>query len=805
MSASHTPMMQQYFRIKKDYPEILLFYRMGDFYELFFDDAIKASAILDITLTKRGSSQNQPIPMAGVPYHAADNYLAKLLKFGESVAICEQIGEVTPGKGPVERKVTKILTPGTVTDELLLDSKKDNIIVSIFNSSQNFGLAVVDLTRGYFHLLEAKTTQDLYREIIKLQPREILASKLTLLPFVNDEYNITIRPNADFEFNNAVCLLCKQFKVNHLDSFNCLHLKNAITAAGALIKYLELTQIQALPHITRLSVEDESEYLQLDATSIKNLEIFESNQTNNKNSLIAILDKTATSMGSRLLRRWLINPLRNHDIINDRLDTVTAIIKDQKELQILSLLKEIADIERITSRIALGSARPKDLLNLKTCLKTLPDLKNIIINFKTHIFNEINKNLLPQSELHDLLKNAIDPNTATHIREGGVIAKGFDHELDKLRNLNENANENLINLEQKERRRTNIPTLKIGYNRVAGYYIEITRQYKDKIPDNYKRKQTLKNTERYITAELQAFEELVLTAQSKALMREKFLYDTLLKDLIKYIEELKAIAFALASLDVFAALAMIAQNLGWSRPVLSHDPGITLKESRHPVIAELLQEQFIANDLSLNTQQNLWLITGPNMGGKSTFMRQTALIVILSHIGSYVPANHAKIGPIDKIFTRIGANDDIGRGRSTFMVEMSETAEILRNATNNSLVLIDEIGRGTSTYDGMALAFACCNYLTTKIKAYTLFSTHYFELTKLTSHIPSVANVHLEATLFNNSIVFLYKVKSGSTNRSYGIEVAALAGIPDEVLTLAKHHLQQSELNQKKLHSLEEA
>lgn len=804
MTHCHTPMMQQYHRIKKDYPHMLLFYRMGDFYELFFDDAIKASRILDITLTKRGTSAGQPIPMAGVPFHAADNYLAKLIKKGESVAICEQIGEVTPGKGPVERKVVKILTPGTVTDETLLNANKDNVIVAIYNHKQNFGLAIADLTRGYFHLIEAKTTKDLYREIIKLEPQEILVSKNASLPFSSDEYNINLRPSTDFEFNNAVTLLCKQFKVNHLDSFNCLHLQDAIIAAGALIKYLQITQIQTLSHLTSLTVENENEYLQLDSTSIKNLEIFHSNGVTGKHSLIAILDKTAISMGSRLLKRWLMKPLRDTTAINERLTAVTEIINQNEHANIHDFLKEVSDVERITSRIALNSARPKDLLQLKNSLEILPNLKNLLINFNASIIQDIKQKICPNPKLFELLDNAIAPEPAPHIREGGVIASGFDEELDSLRNVNDNAHANLINLELQEKKRTNIPTLKIGYNRVSGYYIEITRLHKEKVPANYKRKQTLKNAERFITPELQAFEELVLTAQSKALNREKFLYDKLLKDLHNYIEELKESAYAISYLDVLTTLAQTAQTLNWTKPAFSADPGIKLENSRHPVIEDLLQERFIANDLTLSSKKNLLLITGPNMGGKSTFMRQTALIVILAHIGSYVPASLATIGPIDKIFTRIGANDDLTQGRSTFMVEMTETAEILRNATNKSLVLIDEIGRGTSTYDGMALAYATCKYLTTTIKAYTLFATHYFELTKLENTISSIDNVHLEATLTHDSIIFLYKVKPGSTNKSYGIEVAQLAGMPEEVLCLAKQHLQKSQSNQKILHNLEE-
>jgi DNA mismatch repair protein MutS len=790
MSVTHTPMMQQYLRIKSEYPDMLLLYRMGDFYELFYEDAKRAAKLLDLTLTHRGQSADKPIPMAGVPYHAVENYLARLIRKGESVAICEQIGDPATSKGPVERQVTRIITPGTVTDEALLDAQKDNILLAIHTQNKQFGLAWVDLSGGRFHLLQVKDEAQLWAEINRLQPAEILTQQSLVL----SHSTVKIRPAWEFDLKRARQLLCEQFAVQNLSAFGEKDYIIAFSAAGCLLTYLQNTQRQALPHLTQITLEQNEDYLQLDASTQKHLEIFENNQGGRENSLLSVLDYTASAMGSRLLKRWLGRPLNQANLILQRQDAVKEFIEKNQAVVLHPLLRQICDVERIVSRIALKSARPRDLIQLRETLGILPELTNAIAANQSMLLKELAPHLVLQPELHELLCNAIVDNPPMLIRDGGVIASGFDEELDELRMLSNNAAEKLVELETAEKQRSGLSTLKFGYNRVQGYYIELSRNQSEKAPLNYQRKQTLKNVERYITPELKEFEEKVLSAQVKALAREKWLYDNLLEEIQQFIKPLTQSAHALAQLDVLANFAERAQALKWSSPQFTLEPGIHLIEGRHPVVEQVLQEQFIANDLVLNNNKNMLLITGPNMGGKSTYMRQTALIVLLAHTGSYVPAKQAKIGPIDRIFTRIGASDDLASGRSTFMVEMTETAYILRQATHKSLVLIDEIGRGTSTYDGMALAYATCVYLAKTIKAYSLFSTHYFELTQLPEQFDCIRNVHLQATLANGRIVFLYQVEEGSANRSYGLEVAQLAGIPTEVLQLASQHLNQVQI-----------
>lgn len=787
MSVTHTPMMQQYLRIKSEYPDMLLLYRMGDFYELFYDDAKRAAKLLDLTLTHRGQSADKPIPMAGVPYHAVENYLARLIRKGESVAICEQIGDPATSKGPVERQVTRIITPGTVTDEALLDAQKDNILLAIHTQNKQFGLAWVDLSGGRFHLLQVNDEAQLWAEINRLQPAEILTQQS--LPL--SHFTVKNRPAWEFDLKRAQQLLCEQFAVQNLSAFGEKDYVIAFPAAGCLLTYLQNTQRQALPHLTQITLEQNEHYLQLDASTQKHLEIFENNQGGRENSLLSVLDYTASAMGSRLLKRWLGRPLNQANLILQRQAAVKEFIEKNQAALMHSLLRQICDVERIVSRIALKSARPRDLIQLRETLAILPEINDAIAANQSTLLKELEHHLMLQPELHELLCNALVDNPPMLIRDGGVIASGFDEELDELRMLSNNATEKLIELETAEKQRSGLSTLKFGYNRVQGYYIELSRNQSEKAPLNYQRKQTLKNVERYITPELKEFEEKVLSAQVKALAREKWLYDNLLEEIQQFIKPLSQLAHALAQLDVLANFAGRAQALHWSSPQFTLEPGIYLIEGRHPVVEQVLQEQFIANDLILNNNKNMLLITGPNMGGKSTYMRQTALIVLLAHTGSYVPAKQAKIGPIDRIFTRIGASDDLASGRSTFMVEMTETAYILRQATHKSLVLIDEIGRGTSTYDGMALAYATCIYLAQTIKAYSLFSTHYFELTQLPEQFNCIRNVHLQATLANGRIVFLYQVEEGSANRSYGLEVAQLAGIPTEVLQLASQHLNQ--------------
>lgn len=785
-------MMQQYLRIKSEHPDMLLLYRMGDFYELFFDDAKRAAHLLDLTLTHRGQSAGQPIPMAGVPYHAIENYLARLLKKGESVAICEQIGDPATSKGPVERQVMRIITPGTVTDDALLDAKRDNLLLAIYHSRQQFGLAWVDLSGGKFHLLQVNNAALLATEMTRLQPAEILVHESFPENILPNNAIVKIRPSWDFELKRAHNLLAEQFKVNDLKAFGEHDYPIAHQAAGGLLAYLHITQRQALPHLTTITLENGDDYLQLDAATQRHLELFENNQGGRNHSLLAILDHTASAMGSRLLKRWLGRPLRDHPAIQARQLAITELIDKQQHAQLHALLRHVCDVQRINTRIALKSARPRDLLQLRQTLGVLPELHDAITSNQAALMKTLIDHLKPLPILHDLLTNALVDNPPMLIRDGGVIASGFDEELDELRGLNDNATEKLLDLEQEEKQRCGLSSLKFGFNRVHGYYIELSRAQAEKAPLNYQRKQTLKNVERYITPELKTFEEKVLSAQVRALAREKWLYESLLDEINQSAASLTCIAEALSLLDVLNNLAERAKSLHWHCPAMVEEAGIDIYKGRHPVIEQILQERFIANDVRLHPSQNILLITGPNMGGKSTYMRQTALIVLLAHMGSFVPAQNVRLGPIDKIFTRIGASDDLAAGRSTFMVEMTETAYILRQATSQSLVLIDEIGRGTSTYDGMALAYACCAYLANTVKAYTLFSTHYFELTTLPEEFPCIKNIHLQAALANGGIVFLYKVENGHASRSYGLEVAALAGIPPEVLKLANQHLQHA-------------
>ncbi|WP_233579676.1 DNA mismatch repair protein MutS [Legionella septentrionalis] len=787
-SAPHTPMMQQYLQIKAAYPDMLLFYRMGDFYELFFDDAKRAAKLLDLTLTHRGQSAGKPIPMAGVPYHAAENYLARLIKKGESVAICEQIGDPALSKGPVAREVTRIITPGTVTDEALLEAKHNNFLLAI-HQQKHIGLAWVDLSAARFHILQLNDINELQAEINRLQPAEILLQNQSLLESISVHSTLKIRPAWDFDEKHAKEKLQAQFGSSFISPAAEEQYKAALAAAGCLLTYLHLTQRQALPHLTTITYEKSQDYLQLDAATQRHLELFENQNSKRDNSLLAVIDNTAGAMGSRLLKSWLNRPLRNHQAIQKRQSAVQELMQGQQNNQLHSLLRQICDVQRIAARIALKSARPRDLEALKNTLGIIPNLRNLLCSSTSELLVELIARLHPLPALLDLLQSAIIENPPVLIRDGGVIAAGFDEELDELRLLSERATDKLIEMEMAEKQKSGLSSLKFGYNRVQGYYIELSRAQAEKVPAHFQRKQTLKNVERYITPELKVFEEKVLTAQVKALAREKWLYDNLLEEMQQSLLELTQLAQALAELDVLNCLAERAQTLNWACPQLVEHNLIEIKGGRHPVLEQILQERFIANDLHLKPQQNILLITGPNMGGKSTYMRQNALIILLAHTGSFVPADSVRLGPIDQIFTRIGANDDLASGRSTFMVEMTETAHILKQATAQSLVLIDEIGRGTSTFDGMALAYACCAHLAQKVCAYTLFSTHYFELTKLPEEFSCIQNVHVQAALSQDKIVFLYKMNEGPANRSYGLEVAALAGIPKDVLVLANQYL----------------
>jgi DNA mismatch repair protein MutS len=796
--SKHTPMMRQYLKIKADYPDMLLFYRMGDFYEMFFDDAKRGADLLGLTLTHRGQSAGDPIPMAGVPYHAVDNYLAKLLKMGESVAICEQIGDpATSRGGPVAREVTRVITPGTVSDEALLEERHDSLLAAIAQQQQQFGLAYLDITSGRFHIIECPDSASLHNELARLNPAEILVGEQhENFPWLAQHPCVRERPAWEFDLNTGKQLLCKQFNTRDLSGFGCQDSPLGIMAAGCIMHYIQQTQKIKVPHIRGIQVDYPNTTIMLDAATRRNLEISHNLAGNHTHTLVGVLDKTATPMGSRLLRRWLNQPIRNQVILKQRQTAIESLLRDQQFTDIQQLLKPIGDVERILARIALKTARPRDLVQLRQALGQLPLLEQAMQTIACDSMATLTKHLQTFPAILDLLTKAIIDNPPVVLRDGGVIANGFDTDLDELRELSENANGFLLKLEEQEKARTSITQLKVGYNRIHGYYIEIPRAQSNQAPANYIRRQTLKNAERFITPQLKQFEDKILSAHSRALAREKILYGMILEELQHELANLQLCANALAELDIYANLAERALTLHLTKPTLTDTAGIHIEQGRHLVVEYWSEQAFIANDLVLDANQRMLMITGPNMGGKSTYMRQNALIVLLAHIGSFIPAQAAVIGSVDRIFTRIGAADDLTSGRSTFMVEMTETANILHNATEHSLVLIDEIGRGTSTFDGMSLAWSCAQYLAKALRCFTLFSTHYFELTTLTTAFPTIVNVHLEAVMLNEKIIFLYQVKPGPASKSYGIEVAQLAGIPAVVLQSARQKLQELESTQ---------
>ncbi|MDC0598660.1 DNA mismatch repair protein MutS, partial [Gammaproteobacteria bacterium] len=789
-------MMQQYLKVKAEHSDELLFYRMGDFYELFFHDAEQAAELLGITLTARGKAGGSPIPMCGIPYHAADRYLAMLVKAGISVAICEQIGDPATSKGPVERKVVRLITPGTLSDEALLQAHKDNLLLAICTGKNEaeYGLATLDVSSGRFFVLEVQSKAELLSEVERINPAEILSSDTDELPAaITERAGLRRRPGWEFDFDTAQRSLNRQFKTDSLEGFGCNDLHSAVRAAGCLINYARETQHSELPHCQSLKVEHTQDSLILDSISRRNLEIDTNLSGGAEHTLLSILDKCATPMGSRLLNRWLQRPIRNQAQLSLRQNAVTTLLTDYSYEAIHEALKQIGDIERILSRVALRSARPRDLAKLRDALHALPGLQKLLSKLTDPGLQALSLSIRDYPELANLLSRAIFENPPVVIREGGVIADGYDAELDELRALSTHAGEFLTNLELNEKERTGISTLKVGYNRVHGYYIEISRLHSTDVPADYIRRQTLKNAERFITPQLKEFEEKVLSAKSKSLAKEKQLYDALLEELALHLPELQNSAFNLSELDVLTNFAERAKALNLNRPELVIEPGITISQGRHPVVEQVLNEAFVANDLELDADNSMLIITGPNMGGKSTYMRQTAIIVLLAYTGCFVPAEQARLGPIDRIFTRIGSSDDLAGGSSTFMVEMTETANILHNASSSSLVLMDEIGRGTSTFDGLSLAWACAVYIATEVKAYTLFATHYFELTSLPETINDIRNVHLTAIEHDNGIVFLHSVQAGAANQSYGLQVAQLAGIPQQVIVQARNKLQQLE------------
>lgn len=790
----HTPMMQQFLRIKAENPDILLFYRMGDFYEMFFDDAKRASQLLDISLTKRGATNGEPIPMAGVPYHAVEGYLAKLVQQGVSVAICEQIGDPATSKGPVERKVVRIVTPGTVSDEALLNERRDNLIAAIYTANNKFGYATLDITSGRFMLTEPTTEEEMQAELQRTSPAELLYPEdFTYLHLVEPFKGKRRRPIWEFELETARQQLTLQFGTRDLVGFGVEKANLGLCAAGCLMQYVKDTQRTALPHIRAITLDTQDHAVILDAATRRNLELTQNLAGGFDNTLAAVLDHTATPMGSRLLKRWLHQPIRDQHQLNGRLNAIEAFKDSGMFVDMASVLRHMGDLERIVARLALRSARPRDLARMRTAMQYLPELAQLLAEIPQARIGELAQDSAPMDDLCQLLERAIIENPPVIIRDGGVLAPGYNAELDEWRDLADGAKQYLTDLETRERERHDIDSLKVGFNQVHGFFIQVSRGQSHLVPDHYIRRQTLKNAERYIIPELKEHEDKVLNSKSKALALEKKLWEELFDQLLPHLERLQLAASALSELDVLANLAERADSLNYCRPQLTTTTGINITAGRHPVVEQVLSEPFIANPIALHQDRRMLIITGPNMGGKSTYMRQTALIALLAHVGSFVPAEAVTIGPLDRIFTRIGASDDLASGRSTFMVEMTETANILHNATKHSLVLMDEIGRGTSTYDGLSLAWASAEWLADKIAAMTLFATHYFELTELPSLLSGLANVHLDAIEHGDNIAFMHSVQDGAASKSYGLAVASLAGVPKAVIKRAKIKLKQLE------------
>jgi len=789
----HTPMMRQYLRIKAENPDILLFYRMGDFYELFYDDAEKASKLLDITLTARGASNGQPIPMAGVPYHAVESYLAKLVKLGERVAICEQVGDPSTSKGPVDREIVRIVTPGTLTDEALLSDRHDNLLVSIHTKDNTFGIACLDISSGRLSLTDAIDETLLAAELQRLNADEILIDANNPMLGQLEQNDLSIASNWINDLGVATRHLCDQFGTHDLHGFGCEHHHHGIMAAANLLQYAAHTQRQALQHIATIHIEQPDDSLMMDAATRRNLELTQNLNGDDTHTLSTVIDRCSTVMGSRMLKRWLHRPLRDHTILQQRYDGVATLSEKDRYLSLSSLLSNIADMQRILSRVALKSARPRDLSALRNSLNVIPDLLGVLNTLESDYLDSLRTHIRPHNEISTELERALIESPPVLIRDGGMIADGYDDELDDLRRAGEDADQYLLDLETRERERTGLHTLKVSYNKVHGFYIEVSRNQAEQMPDEYIRRQTLKNVERFTLPELKEYEDTILSSRERALAREKLLYDRLLDHINAELNELQQTASNIAELDIINTFAERAVTLNYCQPQLFDGIGIDIVAGRHPVVEVIHEAAFVANDLLLTDSDRMLMITGPNMGGKSTYMRQTALIAILAHIGCFVPATRAKLGNLDRIFTRIGASDDIAGGRSTFMVEMTETANILHYATDNSLVLMDEIGRGTSTFDGLSLAWACADALATRNCALTLFATHYFELTSLPDTIATIRNVHLTAKEHQNSIIFLYTIEDGPANKSYGIQVARLAGLPDAVITLAEERLKHLE------------
>jgi DNA mismatch repair protein MutS len=794
-TSQHTPMMRQFLAIKEAHPDELLFYRMGDFYELFYRDAEIAAPVLDITLTSRGKSAGESIPMAGVPYHAAESYLAKLVRAGFSVAIAEQIGDPNESKGPVERKVVRVVTPGTLTDESLLDASGDALIVSVFRHQLRAGIAWMDLSSGRFLVTEVEGDEALSAELQRLSPAELLLPEDASIPTLADHVAIRRLAVWQFDEDSARTQLNQHFQTRDLSGFGCDELSLAIAAAGCLLEYVKDTQRNELPHLTSIRHERQSDSVILDAATRRNLEIDLNLHGGEDNTLFSVYNSTVTAMGTRHLKRWLHRPVRVRSVLEDRLNAVSCLAQNYAFETTRQALKPISDLERILARVALRSSRPRDLTRLRDSLWALPALIAATPQ-GTNLLQALQSDIGQYPELCELLSRALVESPPVVIRDGGVLAEGYDEELDELRGISENAGEYLVDIERREREATGLSTLKVGYNRVHGYYIEISRQQSDQAPDTYQRRQTLKNVERFITPELKQFEDKALSSRSRALAREKFLYEALVERIAEDLLPLQATSRAICDLDVLACFAERADALSLSRPSFSDKAQLDISNGRHPVVEQVSDKPFIANNTLLNEQRRMLLITGPNMGGKSTYMRQNALIVLLAHCGAFVPADSVSLSLVDRIFTRIGSSDDLASGLSTFMVEMTETANILHNATEKSLVLMDEVGRGTSTFDGLSIAWASAVALAERVRALTFFATHYFELTALPDDHASMANVHLDATEYEDHVVFMHHIQEGPANRSFGLEVAKLAGVPAGVLLHARQKLGELESQQ---------
>ena len=815
----HTPMMQQYFGLKADHPGTLLFYRMGDFYEVFFEDAEKAARLLDITLTQRGQSGGQPVVMAGVPFHSVETYLARLIKLGESVAIAEQVGDVATSKGPVERKVVRVVTPGTLTDTELLNDKAESLLLAIHpdaggrrSKAARFGLAWLSVTQGELHLAEC-AANDLNSWIARIAPAELIYSATVPPDFEaslqalrsTSPFALTARPEWQFESRLGLTKLCEQLQTQSLQPWHADGLTQAHAAAAALLSFAEHTQGRALSHVKTLTIERPDALIDLPLTTRRNLELTQTLRGEDSPTLFSLLDTCMTSMGSRALKRWLQEPQRDRSQAQSRLNAIAALHKVQANghtalwQTLRSQLKGVSDVERITARIALRQVRPRELLALAQTLQKTEQLKHTGYAESTDL-DQIFKDLAAPPDCAALLAAAIHPESGALVRDGGVIAPGFDADLDELRGIAENCDAFLIDLEVRERARTGIANLRVQFNKVHGFYIEVTQGQVDKVPDDYRRRQTLKNAERYITPELKTFEDKALSAQDRALAREKWLFEQILDQLQAFVAPLTALGRALAALDALCTLAERALTLNWCAPTFVKEPCIDISAGRHPVVEARLAENssggFIANDTRLSAKARMQVITGPNMGGKSTYMRQIAVIVLLASIGSYVPASACRLGPIDAIHTRIGAADDLANAQSTFMLEMTEAAQILHAATPSSLVLMDEVGRGTSTFDGLALASAIATHLHDKSQAFTLFATHYFELTSLPAKHHQAVNMHVSAAEAGHDIVFLHAIEPGPASRSYGVQVAKLAGMPPSVLSHARNTLAALEAKQ---------